>query len=601
MKPGKEAFWRRNFPCVCFLALLILYPLRHVSVGVDLWDEGYSYANFKYAGAEYMGSMWYFATWLANGVGSLLMKLPFADTMLGMKIYTGFIVSLLASAGFLFCVKVMKLPCWLAFSGELAACSLCWLPTAALYTYLTYTTLTAASICLYIGLKEEKGGLLAAAGVVLGIGVGVRFSNLAHVGMILAVWLYALVSKKTWKQTLRETGLCALGYAAALGGFLAFMGVRYGFAEYVGGISRLFQMTEAAEDYSSRYMVSNIFREYYENTYWLKRAALVLALEMGVCLAAPGRWEKAKKAVCLLLTGGLVYWLSQNHYYGRNYAVYDAVYQPGVTVLALTLCLSAFFLAKRNIDREDKLPAAFAIPTVLLTALGGNNALYSSINDMFLILPFLLYMVWKLCRGQVLNTASRWKMLLFPAETVLVAFTLIFAVQAFAFGGTFVYEEATGGVDMTREVTEIPVLRGIRTGSEKAEKLTGLYRYLEEGGLRDRKVILYGEIPGVAYYMELVPAMNVWGDMRSYSYTAMQEDLEKIAAEADGGGRLPIVILEEKWAGYLERPETAADYWDRTAVEKLGAIGVFMNAHGYEKTYDNGKFAVYLTCGTGDT
>lgn len=40
-----------------------------------------------------MDSMWYFTTWLANHVGSLLIKLPFGSTM---SVFSAFLGELLA-------------------------------------------------------------------------------------------------------------------------------------------------------------------------------------------------------------------------------------------------------------------------------------------------------------------------------------------------------------------------------------------------------------------------------------------------------------------------------------------------------------------------
>lgn len=82
------------------VAVLFLYPLRHIWIGLDLWDTGYNYANFQYMGLEHMDSMWLFSTYLATAVGHLLSFLPGAKTLLGMNLYTGLFVSLLAEMGY---------------------------------------------------------------------------------------------------------------------------------------------------------------------------------------------------------------------------------------------------------------------------------------------------------------------------------------------------------------------------------------------------------------------------------------------------------------------------------------------------------------------
>lgn len=65
------------------MAILFLYPLRHIWIGLDLWDTGYNYANFQYMGLEHMDSMWLFSTYLATAVGHLLSFLPGAKTASG--------------------------------------------------------------------------------------------------------------------------------------------------------------------------------------------------------------------------------------------------------------------------------------------------------------------------------------------------------------------------------------------------------------------------------------------------------------------------------------------------------------------------------------
>ena len=48
-----------------FPAILLLYPLRHINWGLDLWDTGYNYANFQFMGTDHMDPMWLFSTYLA--------------------------------------------------------------------------------------------------------------------------------------------------------------------------------------------------------------------------------------------------------------------------------------------------------------------------------------------------------------------------------------------------------------------------------------------------------------------------------------------------------------------------------------------------------
>lgn len=141
-----------------FVAILVLYPLRHIAWGLDLWDTGYGYANFEYMGTQHMDSMWLFSTYLTTAIGHFFSLLPGAGTLIGMNFYTGLSISLLAVLGYYFCTKVLKIPALLVFLGEFTAVSFCWCPTGSFYNYVTYVFYLVSVVCLYLGLARGKRG-----------------------------------------------------------------------------------------------------------------------------------------------------------------------------------------------------------------------------------------------------------------------------------------------------------------------------------------------------------------------------------------------------------------------------------------------------------
>ena len=71
-----------------------------------------------------MESMWFFSTYLTNVVGNLLTKLPGADTLMGMNLYTGLSASILALMGYFFCTRKLGMSRAIVFVGEMLALSL---------------------------------------------------------------------------------------------------------------------------------------------------------------------------------------------------------------------------------------------------------------------------------------------------------------------------------------------------------------------------------------------------------------------------------------------------------------------------------------------
>lgn len=320
--------------------ILMLYPLRHIYVGLDLWDTGYNYANFQYMGLEHMDPMWLFSTYLANALGHFFTQLPGADTLAGMNLYTGLLVSAMALTGYLFCTRGLKWNKLLVFIGEMVAISLCWCPTALLYNYLTYVLFLAGVILLYLGLTKANNKLLFSAGVCLGTNVLVRFSNLPQAALIVAVWAYVIIqwleerrgalfgSKKVqgkavnskswnpWKRAVQSTLWCIGGYLSALVVLFGYIHLRYGITNYIAGIQRLFSMTDNATDYKTTSMLMGLIDCYVENLYWAIRigciAAVGVALMMVVhrCVKRNGQlrsWEKAAVLLTVVSAGGLYY------------------------------------------------------------------------------------------------------------------------------------------------------------------------------------------------------------------------------------------------------------------------------------------------------
>ena len=451
---------------VVSVVLIFLYPFRHVAMGVDLMDGGYNYTNFRYNGLGYMDSMWFFATWMANAVGHLLTLLPFGDTLLGMNVYATLLVSTIGVSAYVFSVRRLNIPAWIAFVGEWIALSLCWAPVSVLYNYLTYGFLLAGVMCLYQGLTASKGHLMILAGVFLGLNVGNRFSNLPQTGLILAVWYFGIINKKKAALIFKDTVLCVLGYAAALVVFLGFISLRYGFVNYIEAIVNLFEMTEQATDYTPLSMLNGMIGGYLDDVsrYWIKRFGLVLAATLALCLVLARKNSKLARVLTVISMVAGMYWLVTEKFLYRDYATYNSIYDQCIIVFIMMMLLAVWQMYSRKYSSEEKLQAFLVILLILLTSLGSNNAIYSSINNLFLVLPCAFGMLYQFIRREKCTAAI-------PFQGILLVGCLFLVWQGAFFGKTYVYEEATGGRSFDTEITAIPVLKGISTNQEKAGHL----------------------------------------------------------------------------------------------------------------------------------
>lgn len=607
-----------------FVAVLVLYPLRHIAWGLDLWDTGYGYANFEYMGTQHMDPMWLFSTYLTTAIGHFLSLLPGAKTLIGMNFYTGLSISLLAVQGYYFCTKVLKIPAWLTFLGEFTAVSFCWCPTGSFYNYVTYVFFLIAVICLYLGLSRGKGGWLFAAGVALGCNVLARFSNLPEAAMIVAVWAYGITRKKAAgrrlrKKLLQDTGMCLAGYLTALLILFGYIQIRYGMDEYVRGIQRLFSMTEVATDYTAASMLLGMFDWYLQNLYWELRMCVFLIAGMiavgflefaAACVrdSYAGK-DTIKKALRILewvvsavLAVIMVFWLYRQGFCATEYTNYGAIIWPGVTFLTLTLLVTLWRIFTPSAPGEEKLLSGLIFLIVLITSLGSNNKLYPSMNNLFLALPYMYWQFYRFCKYA---GSFRWKRMTIspiPAKCLFGGFFLLFFIQVGLFGRSFVFAEGTGVQEIHAQVTNNETLKGVWMSEERAGWMQEISEYVNTGELAGKDVLLYGQIPALSYYLQMPAAFNPWPDLDSYQIGQLEQDMQKMQERmhADATYR-PVVLLEKKYAVYLEAGEAALMRMEPTEKEqgwivdnpKLLLIGKFMEDYGYEKTFENEKFVIY--------
>jgi len=486
-------------------------------------------------------------------------------------------------------VKAVGLPKGIAFWGELIAISFCWCPTALLYNYLTYLLMALGVICLYkaIMARESKGKkiLFVVSGVCLGINVFTRFPNLAQMGLIVAVWAMAIIRKEKLGGVAKDTLFCVLGYILGLLLGFAVITLKYGATEYVDGIIRLLGMPSEATDYTITSMVEYQIRNYIQNFLWLRYFILIAAACVLGYFVLPGKllWAKRFTTVAVFLLG-LKYLYGQNMF-NWKYSTKMSAFQWGAFLLSAALVILAVVLVrgKRFIDKE-KLLAGLSVLIIVITPLGSNNHLYSSVNNLFLVAPFILWMLIRFVRW----IPSVWRKISFePVRIVLVCMLCMITFQGVLFGAFYVFQEGDGGENLHTRIENNDILKGMRTTEDRAKLISEISAYVAEAGLQGKEVILYGRIPAMSYYLDMPFAISAWPDLNSYNLSVMESDIAAICGEIDMKGRKKPVILLERIAADSLANGTNED-------EKLQLIAVMIEEYDYEISFQNEKFVLYL-------
>ena len=581
---------REKITNAILMLILLVYPLRKVGIGLDMMDAGYALGNYRFF--DTMNENWKIATYLANVLGVLLSKLPCGDTWIGMNVYTSLLIGIIAVVTYYSLVREKIVNKWIAFLGELVALSLCWAPSVILYHYLGYILMTAAVILLYKALAEERKIYLIISGVILGAAVAVRMPNITYMALIIPVWYDAWLNrneeqnKKWFTSLLQQTGYCVAGYAVGLLIPIGYISIRYGMEAYPNMIASLFDMTDTATDYKPTSMITAMFEDYIAYSVWLGVFVVYFLAGLVLMRILKGRLERAKKV--LYIVG---YFVLLRLCYGRgmfdfNYTAYFSVYKWVTVFLLVAILLCIWLIISKKAEKEHKLWAVFLLVMIFVTPLGSNNGLYPIINNMFLVVPLTMGLLWYYVskKWNVHNTDSA--MTPFVVKSMAIFICLCVSVQSILFGMVFVFHDSSEGLfDYTKSnITGSQSTKGVRTTVDKASELDMLGGYLQENDLLQKEVILYGDIPAIAYIFDLKPAVyTTWADLDSNSL----EQLETELASREVREKEPIVIMSAEAATRIvEQSEREAD-------RKLAAIYHYLTEMEYDNTYTSVQFYVY--------
>ncbi len=522
--------------------MLVVYSLLLVNQGITVTDTGYNYGNF--VNFDSLDGMWKFSTYLANATGMFFAHLPGGQTMLGLNLYTGLVKALIALVTYFVCVRVFEIPWKIAFLAELMALGYCWCPTALLYNYITYLLFTLGAMFLCVAVKTEKDYWYIPAGVCLGLNVMVRLPNLAEMALILAVWFTCFVQKVKLFEVLKRTGCCILGYLAGIGVVLAYIVLRYGLSAYVEGIRQLLAMPSEAGGYSLKAMIRGDVYLYLVNMKWVLIVLGVVAVGVIMYAIKRQRYMPAKRVLYILCNLFLILIYREMRMFDFVYYAYDGVYTVGTLFLIMAGLMGLYVMFFGGKDYVLRMHAATMGIVILITPLGSNNWLFTAVNNLFWVTPFVLHCCYKWVLSARNGEDKKLTYFLEPLRITYLFLVAFVFVQGVLFGATFVFRDGIGGEKRTEKIVEIPVLKGMYTQVQNAENLNSLYTYLEEEGLVGKEAIFYYNVPGLSFYMDLKPALSsTWPDLDSFVVDKLERELKVLETECRAGREKPLLIM----------------------------------------------------------
>lgn len=564
---------------IFFPLILLLFPLVKVTRGVDLTDTAYSLGNYVFFDGT--KDVWFLLTYISNAIGHLFTRLPFGSTMVGMKVYGSLVISAMAIFGYRFFMT--KMPAWLAFLAQVLAIGMCWAPNCILYNYLTYMFLLAACVMLFRGLAgTNRSRCLVYAGMLLGINTFVRFpGNGLEVLLIFALWYYGVIRKEEFSLVFKQTMLCLLGYVISFGLILLALSLSYGTGTFGTMIAGVFGISSANSEYTFGQMLLMILDAYWHGFRWALYMIICALPGIPFMVLWPDKYIKLRKVVYCICIGLLFFVLYKWGMFTFKYYQKESVLQWGAIFLLISIVGSIWMMASKSINYDWKLIACISLVVILITPLGSNNYIWPVLNNLFFIAPVTFWIVYKFVRwGRSYLDVTK-KVPLFSSKAMLAAVLIAFFIQAVGIGFGYIFLDGEDGSKLDTVVTNNTVLKGSKTTIDNAYALSEMSEYFMVNNLSEnRSLILYGDIPGLSYYLDMPSALNTsWSDLGSNPVENMQQAIDKI--DAGNVNERPIVIISR---ALYEMPDNSI---------KFDLINKYIENNDYKTTFMNDRFVVY--------
>jgi hypothetical protein len=442
---------------------------------------------------------------------------------------------------------------------------------------------------------QDKAKYLILAGICLGMNVLVRFPNAAEAALIVVVWFSCLIRKQEFKQYLQKTGWCLLGYILGLGIIFAQIGIQYGIGEYVNGIIRLLGMTSDASDYTLYAMIYSLIQAYLFSSKWVIIMAVCVLLGALGFMVFPGRFEKIKCVGYAICCAVLFRWFYGQGMFNVLYDGYGAIFNWGAVTLIIALLMGLWLMVSPKVSEADKILAAIVIVVIGITPLGSNNQIYANINNMFLVVPFVYYVLCKMFVGAKEKMISiknhSVKISLLPLIIMTSMCGLMLLWQSSCFGNVFVFRDS---IPRDNNVTSIPVLSQMKTNAKNAQSLEALGIYAEQAELSDRDVLLFGDVPALSAYLKMPFVMSPWPDLPSYSNNTFEVELEKVIENMENNR--PVLIFGMEFYKFLtnqmENIEENAAYEAKYGF-KTSLLRDMIKENEYTVTFSNADYVIF--------
>lgn len=470
-----------------------------------------------------------------------------------------------------------------------------------MYTNLSGFILAIASIILINGIIEEKNKSIFISGLLIGINVFVRISNLVQVILIFSIIYYGWKNKNK-KVILKNSFIFLSGVAISLGISLLFIILYFGKSQLISMINIYFQ--ESINSSDSHSMMDSIkinLNQGLNGLFWI---AILWSIGFAIDYFCK-RKNCSAKNICIIygiLAILPIVFIVLKYYnfdkiiiFSLIYKMFYSVYQPFSICVAFYSLITLYmcFIKKENSINES-LILIIGFLSMISLPMGSNQGFAILYQGFYLQAAILSVFVYKILSNTSEIKYKQIKKRVNPIfQRGIIIFVLIYFLSMLLIRNiTYTYRDNT---KLDKFTINNYKFKGIYTTEQRAKYINELLEKIEPYIDENTKLITYGSIPIFSYALDMPPffnGFNGWIEMGQLSIDSMKESIENSVKEE----KFPLIIISNVGTNNSEWPsdETIKIMEEIKGEDnKYFLIQEYIIENNYSLLFKNEVFEVY--------
>ncbi len=575
---------------ICLWIIFIIWKIPFLNKGIDYTDTGFNMENYKNVffgeGITDIGLV------LTNLIGGIIYKLLPAYQLLVYRILHWIIGILTAFFAYQIFKRYLDKNLILVL---LIGLSLATKGGESIYSYYPMTSLVLilALMFLHTGLVDKKNSKLVIAGIISGINILFRLTNLIYLAMVLLIIFYGWINGYSKKETIKTAFLYVAGAAGAficiipllffilgpenlINSFMSYV------REFLGIVDKNVVNHLAIEEKSGHSLSAEIKTLGQQG---------ISSITVMICCFVPVviLWELIRTFIKRVVD------FKNNFLMEIVFAVYSIVVLfvlknkiSGTVFLILaigSLCFSfAFLLKSKKIKSEYALLFASTFLMGCCSVIGSDLGFRRiSIIQSYAVLSIALGV-------QLIMTCTSLNNKYFKiAKNFVKSFSIIFITSLYAVGIFCMmpqsYLDADYGELKYSVNPELTVLKGMKTSKIRSEQLNEYYEIMRKPELQNTEVAVFGYFPlgfniseQKDYFESVMPCVD-------YPRVSVERLLGVIQEKQDQGIK-PVIVIS-----YVNQIQRGDDHF--TSEAKMAVLDYMLSLNEYEVYHESNNFKIY--------